>query len=77
MYGLLQVLNARCPSCPGHHTLLSHHPQQGVGPHHVSAQLVFRSECVQVRSRFEALKEKRYQAEEPDYVPDGKQLSST
>ena len=29
--------------------------------------------CVaQVRNRFETLKQKKYQAEEPDYVPDGR-----
>ena len=28
--------------------------------------------CVpQIRNRFETLKQKKYQAEEPDYVPDG------
>ncbi len=26
---------------------------------------------VQVRNRFETLKQKKYQSEEPDYVPDG------
>lgn len=31
-----------------------------------------KGSCVaQIRNRFETLKQKKYQAEEPDYVPDG------
>ena len=31
--------------------------------------------CAQVRGRFETLKQQKYQAEEPDYVPDGEKPS--
>ena len=33
--------------------------------------------CAQVRNRFDALKQKKYQAEELDYVPDGACLQVT